>query len=219
MYRRYGKRILGIVIALWVLILFSPLYLILACLVRVKLGSPVIFRQNRPGKDEKIFTLYKFRTMTDARDETGELLPDERRLTRFGRMLRSTSLDELPEFWNILKGDMSLIGPRPLLVEYLPLYSKDEHRRHSIRPGLTGYAAVHGRNCLSWAEKFSYNLYYVENCSFLLDLKIFFGTIKLVLSRKGVNGPDEAPAAPFQGHKKEEEPAREAEYTYKGAGK
>jgi len=173
MYRKYFKRPLDFILSLIAIIVLSPVFIIIAILVRIKLGSPVIFKQDRPGLNEKIFTMYKFRTMTDERDENGELLPDSKRLTKFGRMLRSTSLDELPELFNILKGDMSFVGPRPLLVEYLPLYNEQQRRRHEVRPGLTGYAQVNGRNAISWEEKFKYDLEYVEKISFLLDLKIF----------------------------------------------
>ncbi len=186
MYKRGIKRLLDIIISVIILALFSWLYIILAILVRVKLGSPVLFKQPRPGKDEKIFNMYKFRTMTDERDENGKLLPDEVRLTAFGKKLRSTSLDELPEFLNILKGDMSFIGPRPLLVKYLPYYNERERLRHSIRPGLTGYAQAHGRNAISWEQKFEYDIWYVEHLSFVLDIKVIIDTIKTVLSHDGV---------------------------------
>ena len=180
------KRILDIALSLFVIILFSWLYLILAVLVRVKLGSPIIFKQQRPGKDEKVFGMYKFRSMTDERDENGNLLPDEVRLTSFGKKLRATSLDELPEFFNILKGDMSFIGPRPLLVKYLPYYNEREKLRHSVRPGLTGYAQVHGRNAISWEKKFEYDVYYVEHLTFIMDIKVIIDTVKTVLSHDGV---------------------------------
>ena len=176
MYKNCIKRLLDILLSLIGIILLCWLYLILFILVRVKLGSPVLFRQQRPGKNEKIFTLYKFRTMTDARDENGNLLPDEVRLTAFGKMLRSTSLDELPELFNILKGDMSLIGPRPLLVKYLPLYNEEQKHRHDVRPGLTGLAQVNGRNAISWEKKFEYDVEYVRNLSFLLDCRILLQT-------------------------------------------
>ncbi len=185
MYKNFIKRVLDVVIALCGIIILSPIYLILWILVRVKLGSPVLFTQDRPGKNEKIFKLYKFRTMTDERDEKGELLPDEVRLTGFGKMLRSTSLDELPELFNILKGDMSLIGPRPLLVRYLPYYTEEERHRHDVRPGLTGLAQVNGRNALGWEDRFSYDLLYVENCSFLMDMKVLGMTVGKVLKRSG----------------------------------
>ena len=186
MYKRFFKRFLDIILSLIILILFCWLYLILAILVRIKLGSPVLFKQKRPGKDEKIFNMYKFRTMTDEKDENGNLLPDEVRLTAFGKMLRSTSLDELPEFLNILKGDMSFIGPRPLLVKYLPYYNERERLRHSVRPGLTGYAQAHGRNAISWEKKFEYDIYYVEHLSFATDVKVIIDTVKTVLTHDGV---------------------------------
>ena len=175
-YERIIKRILDIGISFLVLVIFSPVFLLVAILVRIKLGTPVIFKQERPGKDEKIFSLYKFRTMTDERDENGKLLPDEKRLGKFGQILRSTSLDELPEFWNILKGDMSVVGPRPLLVQYLPLYNDWQKRRHEVKPGLTGLAMSKVRNGAGWDAKFKYDLQYVENISFGLDVKIIFWT-------------------------------------------
>lgn len=183
-YEKYFKRPIDLICALAALIVFSWLYLIVAILVRVKLGSPVLFKQERPGKDEEIFTLYKFRTMTDARDAEGNLLPDEVRLTKFGKMLRSTSLDELPEAINILKGDMSVIGPRPLLVKYLPRYNAEQHRRHEVRPGLSGYAQVHGRNSISWEEKFKMDVEYVDQITFLGDVKILFDTVKKAFIRQ-----------------------------------
>ena len=181
MYKKFVKRFLDILISLVILILFCWLYLILAVLVRVKLGSPVLFKQPRPGKDEKIFNMYKFRTMTDARDKDGKLLPDSERLTSFGKLLRKTSLDELPELFCILKGDMSFIGPRPLLVEYLPYYTKREKLRHTVRPGLTGLAQASGRNTVDWDTRFELDATYVENLSFMMDLKVIFMTIKTVL--------------------------------------
>ena len=177
MYAKYFKRILDFLLSLIAIIILSPVFLIIAILVRVKLGSPVIFKQKRPGKNEKIFTLYKFRTMTDKKDENGNLLPDEKRLTKFGKALRSTSLDELPELFNILKGDMSIIGPRPLLVEYLPLYNEEQRHRHDVRPGLTGLAQISGRNSISWEEKFDDDIRYIKNITFINDVKIFFETI------------------------------------------
>ncbi|BDP47069.1 hypothetical protein EfmJHP9_19390 [Enterococcus faecium] len=164
-YQLFGKRILDILLSGIALIVLSPIILIVGFLVRIKLGSPIIFKQERPGKSEKIFSMYKFRTMTDERDHNGEYLPDEIRLTKFGKMLRATSLDELPELWNILKGDMSIVGPRPLLVEYLPLYSEKQRKRHNVRPGLTGLAQVNGRNAISWEEKFDLDVYYVDKIS------------------------------------------------------
>ena len=186
MYKNFIKRLLDILISLIIIICFCWLYLILAILVRTKLGSPVLFKQPRPGKDEKIFNMYKFRTMTDERDENGDLLPDEDRLPDFGKKLRSSSLDELPEFLNILKGDMSFIGPRPLLVKYLPYYNQRERLRHTVRPGLTGYAQTHGRNAISWEKKFEYDIWYVEHLSFITDVKVVIDTVKTVLLHDGV---------------------------------
>ena len=180
MYKKVLKRIFDIILSLIILILFSWLYLILAVLVRLKLGSPVLFKQPRQGKDEKIFNLYKFRTMTDERDADGKLLPDNVRLTKFGKFLRKSSLDELPEFFNILRGDMSFIGPRPLLVEYLPYYTEREKLRHTVRPGLTGLAQVSGRNTVDWDTRFEIDATYVENLSFLMDLKVIGMTFKTV---------------------------------------
>lgn len=185
-YERYIKRFFDIVLSLTAIIILSPLYIILGILVRVKLGSPVFFRQERPGRNGEIFTLCKFRTMTDKRDEKGELLPDEERLTKFGKMLRSTSLDELPELFTILKGDMSLVGPRPLLVKYLPWYSEEERHRHDVRPGLTGLAQVNGRNTIGWEERFAYDLEYVRHCGFLMDVKIIGMTVGKVLNRSDI---------------------------------
>lgn len=186
MYVKFGKRFFDIVLSLIALLLLWPVILLVAILVRVKLGSPVIFHQKRPGYQEKIFTLAKFRTMTDARDASGELLPDAVRLTKFGAFLRKTSLDELPELWNILKGDMSIVGPRPLLVEYLPYYTKRERLRHTIRPGLTGLAQVNGRNFIAWDDRLEKDVEYVEHVSFWLDLKILWMTVKVVLAREDV---------------------------------
>lgn len=186
MYQKVIKRVLDIIISAVALIILSPILLIVAILVRCKLGSPIIFHQQRPGYHEKIFGLCKFRTMTDERDENGELLPDAQRLTKFGKMLRATSLDELPELWNILKGDMSLIGPRPLLISYLPYYTKEESLRHTVRPGLTGLAQVSGRNLLDWDKRLAKDVEYVKNLSFAMDLRIFFLTIKKVLIRENV---------------------------------
>ena len=187
LYNKYIKRILDILISLTFIVLFSWLYLILVVLVRIKLGSPVLFCQKRPGYNEKIFTLYKFRTMTDKRDEKGMLLPDGERLTRFGSMLRSTSLDELPEMFNILKGDMSLIGPRPLLVEYLPYYTEEERLRHSVRPGLTGLAQVSGRNYLAWDKRLAKDVEYVNHISFIMDFRIIIKTIMVVFKKEDVS--------------------------------
>lgn len=186
LYNKYIKRILDILISLTFIVLFSWLYLILVILVRIKLGSPVLFCQERPGYNEKIFKLYKFRTMTDKRDEKGNLLPDSERLTKFGSMLRSTSLDELPEMFNILKGDMSLIGPRPLLVEYLPYYTDEERLRHSVRPGLTGLAQVSGRNYLAWDKRLARDVEYVNHISFIMDVKIIIKTIMVVLKKENI---------------------------------
>lgn len=198
-YRKYIKRILDVIISAVTLLLLSPVLLITALLVRVKLGSPVIFKQERPGLNGKIFKMYKFRTMTDERGSEGKLLPDEQRLTHFGNVLRSTSLDELPELWNILKGDMSLIGPRPLLVKYLPLYSERQSHRHDVRPGITGYAQVHGRNKLDWPERFEMDVYYAENLSFKMDLKIVADTVGVVLRRDGISSDTSATMEEFRG--------------------
>lgn len=186
MIYKYIKRILDIISSLLAIIILSPLLAVTAVLVKTKLGSPVLFKQERPGKDEKIFTLMKFRTMTDERDENGELLPDEIRLTKFGKFLRSTSIDELPELFNILKGDMSVIGPRPLLVQYLPYYTKEERHRHDVRPGLTGWAQVNGRNSLDWDHRFECDVEYVKNMSLLFDIKIMFSTILKVIGKSDV---------------------------------
>ena len=185
-YEKYVKRLLDIVLAGCALIVLSPLLLVTALLVRVKLGSPVIFCQERPGKDEKIFKLHKFRSMTDARDENGDLLPDEARLTCFGRKLRALSIDELPELWDIFRGKMSIVGPRPLLVEYLPYYTAEERHRHDVRPGLTGLAQINGRNNLTWEQKFEFDLEYVQHISLGTDASILLGTVGKVLDRTGV---------------------------------
>jgi len=199
-YRKYIKRSMDFVLSLCAIIVLSPVLLIAAVLVRLKLGSPVIFRQKRPGLHEKIFTLYKFRTMTDKRDENGELLPDEIRLTRFGKMVRSTSLDELPELFNILKGDMAVVGPRPLLIQYLPLYSAHQKHRHDVKPGLSGLAQVNGRNAISWGEKFDLDVEYVDNISFIGDWKIIFLTIYKALNREGINSEVAATMEEFRGY-------------------
>ena len=198
-YARYIKRILDVLLSGCALVVLFPVLLIVAVLVRTKLGSPVIFCQERVGKDEKIFKMYKFRSMTDARDENGELLPDEVRLTKFGRALRATSLDELPELWNIFKGDMSIVGPRPLLVRYLPRYNEEQHHRHDVRPGLTGWAQVNGRNALSWEDKFRLDVWYCEHVSFSLDVKVIFLTVKCVLHHEGISGADSATMEEFRG--------------------
>ena len=202
-YERYVKRPQDFICALAALIVLSPVMAVTALLVRIKLGSPIIFRQERPGLAERIFALYKFRTMTDERDENGELLPDEQRLTKFGRLLRSTSLDELPELFNILKGDMSVVGPRPLLVKYLERYNSHQKRRHEVRPGFTGYAQVHGRNAISWEEKFDLDVYYVDHISFLMDWKIILKTVKTVIRREGINSETAATMEEFKGNQTE----------------
>jgi lipopolysaccharide/colanic/teichoic acid biosynthesis glycosyltransferase len=198
-YKKYIKRFLDIVISLCAIIILSPIYMVLGILVRCKLGSPVLFHQDRPGKDGKIFHMYKFRSMTDERDENGELLSDEVRLTPFGKKLRATSLDELPELFCILKGDMSLVGPRPLLVRYLPLYSERQRHRHDVRPGLTGWAQVNGRNTLTWPQKFEYDVEYTEKVSFLMDIKILFMTVSNVLKREGISPEGAATMDFFKG--------------------
>ena len=197
MYRKFGKRFLDIFISLGAIIVLSPLLLALWILVRVKLGSPALFTQERPGRDGKIFRLHKFRSMTDGRDQEGNLLPDQERLTPFGRKLRSTSLDELPELFSILKGDMSVIGPRPLLVKYLPLYNETQRHRHDVRPGLTGLAQINGRNAITWEKKFEYDVEYVRNLSFGLDMRIFLGTIRAVLKREGISSESDATMEAF----------------------
>lgn len=199
MIYKYIKRILDIISSLLAIIILSPFLAVTAVLVKTKLGSPVLFRQERPGKDEKIFTLMKFRTMTDERDENGELLPDEVRLTKFGKFLRSTSIDELPELFNILKGDMSVIGPRPLLVEYIPRYNEHQHRRHEVRPGLSGWAQVNGRNTVSWEDKFDMDVHYVDNYSLAMDVKILFMTVLNVLKREGISSETSATMEVFMG--------------------
>ncbi|ULM99771.1 sugar transferase [Peribacillus frigoritolerans] len=199
MYGRFLKRAMDFILSLIAIVILSPILLVVALLVRVKLGSPVLFKQKRPGLNENIFMMYKFRTMTDERDEHGELLPDNVRLTRFGRLLRSTSLDELPELFNILKGDMSIIGPRPLLEQYLPLYNEHQKRRHEVRPGLSGLAQVNGRNAISWENKFDLDVEYVDNVSFIGDWKIIFLTIKKVFVREGINSEVDATMEPFKG--------------------
>lgn len=199
LYEKYIKRFLDIVCSTLVIFLFWWLLLIIAILVRIKLGSPVIFKQKRPGLNEKIFSLYKFRTMTDEKDENGELLPDDVRLTKFGKALRATSLDELPEIWNILKGDMSIVGPRPLLVKYLPLYSEKQKHRHDVRPGITGYAQINGRNSIKWEEKFEYDLYYINHLTFRLDLKVILNTISVVLKKEGISGESSLTMEEFRG--------------------
>ena len=194
------KRAFDIILTLILLLLMTPLLIIVAILVRTKLGSPVLFAQARPGKQEKIFTIYKFRTMTDAKDAEGNLLPDSVRLTKFGRFLRSTSLDELPQLFNVLKGDISFVGPRALLVEYLPLYNQEQKKRHLVKPGITGWAQVNGRNAISWQQKFDYDVWYVENQSFWLDIKILWMTFLKVIKRSDVNQVGEATMTKFKGN-------------------
>ena len=202
MYRKYIKRIFDIICALLAIIVFSWLYIIVGVLVRVKLGSPILFKQERPGKDGQIFMLYKFRTMTDEKDENGELLSDDVRLTKFGKLLRRTSLDELPEAFNILKGDMSVVGPRPLLVQYLPLYNEHQSRRHEVRPGLSGWAQINGRNAISWEEKFDMDVWYVDNVSFSNDIKIILMTVwKAFVKEEGISAEGQATIQEFKGTK------------------
>lgn len=198
-YEAYIKRPLDFCLSLGALIVLSPVMGVTAILVKTKLGSPVIFKQPRPGKDEKIFNIYKFRTMTNDRDENGELLPDEVRLTNFGKFLRSTSLDELPELINMVKGDMAVVGPRPLLVRYLDRYSEEQHRRHEVRPGLTGYSQAHGRNALSWEDKFKMDVDYVDHITFLGDLKIILETVLAVVNRDGISSETSSTMEEFMG--------------------
>jgi lipopolysaccharide/colanic/teichoic acid biosynthesis glycosyltransferase len=207
MYRKYIKRPLDVICAVLALIVFCWLFVIIAVLVRIKLGKPVIFKQKRPGKDENIFTMYKFRTMPEKRDENGELLPDSERLGHFGRTLRKLSLDELPEVVNILTGDMSIVGPRPLLVEYLPLYNYHQKRRHEVRPGLTGLAQVNGRNAISWEEKFDMDVEYIDSIGFFQDFKILIATVKVALIRReGITKEGSATMTKFEGTHKGESP-------------
>ncbi len=198
-YRKFIKRPMDFILSVMAIIVLSPVLIIVAILVRTKLGSPVIFKQKRPGLNEKIFTMYKFRTMTDERDEYGELLPDSVRLTKFGMMLRVSSLDELPELLNILKGDMSIIGPRPLLVEYLPLYNEHQKRRHEVRPGLSGLAQIGGRNAIEWEDKFDLDVKYVDNISFLGDCNVIITTLRKVLIREGISSGTSVTTEPFKG--------------------
>ncbi len=193
------KRIFDLAITIPLAVILAVPALVVACLVRMRLGSPVLFRQQRPGRDGRIFTMFKFRTMTDGRDASGKLLPDADRLPAFGRWLRASSLDELPELINVIRGEMSLVGPRPLLPEYLPLYSPEQARRHAVRPGITGWAQVNGRNAISWEEKFDYDVWYVDNQSLLLDLKILFMTVGRVLGREGVAAEGSVTAERFAG--------------------
>ncbi|MCR4923377.1 MAG: sugar transferase [Lachnospiraceae bacterium] len=205
LYRKFFKRFFDILLSFIAIVILSPVYIILAILVRTKLGSPVLFHQDRPGLKGKIFPMYKFRSMTDERDEKGELLPDEVRLTSFGKKLRSTSLDELPELFSILKGDMSIVGPRPLLVQYLPLYNERQSHRHDVRPGLTGLAQVNGRNSLSWEDKFEYDVEYTEKYSFFMDVRIIFMTVKNVVKREGISPEGAATMDFFRGSKDKED--------------
>lgn len=198
-YEKYIKRPQDFCCALAAVVVLSPVMAVTALLVRLRLGSPVVFKQERPGLNGKVFTLHKFRTMTDEKDTEGKLLPDEVRLTKFGKLLRSTSLDELPELFNILKGDMSVVGPRPLLVRYLPLYNAHQARRHEVRPGFTGYAQVHGRNAISWEEKFDLDVEYVDHVTFLGDWKIIFQTVKTVLKREGISSDSSVTMEEFKG--------------------
>lgn len=198
-YEKYIKRPVDFILSLVALIVLSPILLIVAVLVRIKLGSPVIFKQQRPGLNGEIFNMYKFRTMTDERDGNGELLPDEERLKEFGKKLRSTSLDELPELWNIVRGDMSLIGPRPLLVKYLPRYNAHQARRHEVRPGVTGYAQVNGRNSITWEKKFDLDVEYVDNLTFWRDVQIILKTLKTVLMREGISSDSNVTMEEFAG--------------------
>jgi len=200
-YKHFFKRLLDIIYSLGFILCFWWLYIILAILVKKKLGSPVLFKQQRPGLTGKVFTMYKFRSMTDAKDKDGKLLSDEERLPRFGQLLRATSLDEIPEFFNILKGDMSLVGPRPLLVQYLERYNERQARRHEVRPGITGWAQVNGRNAISWEQKFEYDVEYVEKCSFLLDIKIIIMTIKKIFIREGISQDGNVTMEEFRGSK------------------
>ena len=203
MYKHFFKRLIDFILSLIALIVLSPILLIVALLVRTKLGSPVIFKQERPGLNEKIFTLDECRTMTDAKDEQGNLLPDEIRLTKFGKLLRSTSLDELPELFNILKGDMAIVGPRPLLVRYLQLYNEHQKHRHDVRPGFTGWAQCNGRNAISWEEKFDLDVYYTKHVSLLLDIKIILKTVKVVLFREGISSKTSVTMEEFRGSNNE----------------
>ena len=199
MYKHFLKRLFDFILSFIAIVVLSPIIIIVAILVKIKLGSPVIFTQERPGKNEKIFKMYKFRSMTSESDEYGNLLPDEKRLTKFGKALRATSLDELPELFNILKGDMSIVGPRPLLVKYLPLYNEHQKHRHDVRPGFTGWAQCNGRNAISWEEKFDLDVYYIEHVSFLLDAKIILKTIKTVLCKEGITSETSATMEEFRG--------------------
>ncbi len=199
MYRLFLKRLMDITLSFGAIVTLLPWLLVVAFLVRVKLGGPVLFMQERPGKDEKIFKMYKFRTMTNQKDEEGNLLPDEIRLTKFGKLLRATSLDELPGLFNILKGDMSIVGPRPLLVRYLPLYNEEQKKRHNVRPGLTGLAQVNGRNAISWEDKFNYDIKYVNKITFIGDIKIILKTVLKVVKRSDISSATSSTMEEFKG--------------------
>lgn len=203
MYETFFKPFFDRMFALLLLLLLSPVFMIISMLIYFKMGRPIFFVQKRPGKNKKIFSIYKFRTMTQEYDEEGVLLADEKRLQGLGRLIRSLSLDELPQLLNVLKGEMSFIGPRPLLIEYLPLYNEEQKRRHNVKPGITGWAQVNGRNAISWKKKFEYDLYYVDNISFLLDIKIYYLTLLKVLKREGVNAKDAVTTTPFKGNENE----------------
>lgn len=199
LYQRWGKRLFDLVVSVPALIMLAPLMAVIAVLVWINLGSPVIYQQKRPGQKGILFDFYKFRTMTDDREDQGKLLPDEKRLTNFGKFLRKTSLDELPELWNVIKGDMSLVGPRPLLVQYLDRYTREQARRHEVKPGITGWAQVNGRNAITWEEKFKYDVLYVDNLSLWLDIKIILMTILKVIKGEGINQPGQATMEEFRG--------------------
>ena len=204
MYAKFFKRAFDFFCALMALIILSPVLIVISIVVRCTMGKPILFRQTRPGKDEKLFDILKFRTMTDKKDSTGELLPDAERLTRFGLFLRKTSLDELPELFNILKGDMSLVGPRPLLVQYLPLYTEEQKKRHNVRPGLSGLAQIRGRNALTWEEKFEWDIRYVDNITFFGDIRIILETVwKAFVRREGISHEGSATMEVFTGSKQE----------------
>ena len=199
-YRKFGKRLFDIILSGLGLLLLSPIFLVVSILVRVNLGKPILFKQVRPGFEAKPFTIFKFRTMKNTRDSNGQFLSDELRLTKFGNFLRSTSLDELPELWNVIKGEMSIVGPRPLLMEYLPLYSREQNRRHEVKPGITGLAQVNGRNLLNWNSRFQYDLEYVNNYGFALDIVIIIKTLYAVIIRKGINFSDSSTNSTFRGN-------------------
>jgi len=200
-YKNFFKPLFDKILATILIILFSPIMIITALLIYLKMGRPILFKQARPGKDEKIFYIYKFRTMTNEKDKNGDLLPDEERLKGIGKFIRSTSLDELPQLFNVLKGDMSFVGPRPLLIEYLPLYNDRQKKRHEVKPGITGWAQVNGRNAISWEQKFNYDVWYVENQSFWLDMKILWMTFLKVIRREGISQAGQATMEKFNGEK------------------